>query len=139
MPAGTADGNASVESRIRWASHKRIVFEALIAGQVVYDQGRVVVVITFGLVGELPRQSDGMVADALSFGKYRSAPLQGIMFEFGLSSDDGCCACGFGENKDISTVEEGYQASTGIQAEGTQLSKSGQCLVFGRSGWSRQW
>lgn len=138
MAAGTTNRNASVELYMWWAGHKGIVFEALILGQIVYDQRRVVLIIKIGLEGELPRQPNSMVADALVFWKYRSAPLQGIMLELGLSSDEGCCTCGFGEDIDISTIEEGYQTSMGIQTEGAQLSKSSQCLVVCRFGWVRR-
>jgi hypothetical protein len=75
MAAGTTNRNASVESYMWWAGDKGIVFEALILGQIVYDQRRVVFIIKIGLEGELPRQPNSMVADALVFWKYRSAPL----------------------------------------------------------------
>ena len=131
MPAGTADGNTSVKSWMRWIGYKGIVPESVVLGQVVDNQGRVVMIAIVGVVGLLPRQPDCIVIDALRFGNNRSSPLQAVMVKLRLSCGQGRGTRGFGKNEAVAAVEEGYQASTSIQSESAQLSKGGQGLVIG--------
>lgn len=134
MARRTANGDAGIEARIGRALDKRIVAEALILAQVVYDERGQVTGVVEGQRRILWGKINGVVAQALLLGEDGGAKAEAVVVKLGLARVErqgfGC----FGEEEAVLAVEEGNEAAAGIQAQRPQLGKGREGLIVGDAG-----
>jgi hypothetical protein len=131
VAAGAPNGYSGIETRIWRASHKRKVAEALVLAEIVDYQGRSIARVVERQRAVLWSEIDGVVTQTLLLREYGGAKTQAIVFKLSLSTRQGQSSRGFGEEEAVSPIEEGYETSSRIQAQSSQLRKRRQGLVVG--------